>query len=78
MENCSTQRLLFDSLATADILSVTPDTVDRLVELGLLFPSVTIGFRRLFSREDLERFARGNGNPRRINLNTDRVEAASG
>ena len=41
----------------AQLLSVSPATLDRLVERGLLHPSRATR-RPLFSREELERFLR--------------------
>lgn len=60
-------RLLFDVEASAQILSLSPETIDRLVELGLLVPSVVVGRRKLFSVLALQEFA--HANPRKINLN---------
>lgn len=49
-------RLLYDVEAVAQILSLSPATVDRLCQVGELRPSVTVGNRMLFSVRDLERF----------------------
>lgn len=50
-------KLAFNRKAAAEAISVSPATLDRLVERGLLHPSHATR-RPLFSREELERFLR--------------------
>ncbi len=50
-------KLAYTRREAAEILSVSPATLDRLVERGLLHPSRATR-RPLFSREELERFLR--------------------
>jgi hypothetical protein len=50
-------KLAYNRREAAQVISVSPATLDRLVERGLLRPSRATR-RPLFSREELERFLR--------------------
>lgn len=48
-------KLAFNRIEAAEVLGVSPSTVDRLTKRGLLRPSRAIG-RPLYSLKELERF----------------------
>jgi hypothetical protein len=50
-------KLAYPRREAAQLISISPATLDRLVERGLLHPSRATR-RPLFSREELERFLR--------------------
>jgi len=51
------RKLAYSRLESAELLGVSPRTVDRWVKDGLLHPS-RASYRVLFSKSELERFLR--------------------